>query len=633
MTLLMRRGMMGRLPVTATRQVTDRLAGDGQTRMLHTFKALMAILTPWERRRAMLVFLVMLITALLETAGVASIMPFIAVLSNPEVVSTNPILRSAYEWSGVESTRGFMILVGAAVLALLLFSLAFKAFSQWVQVSFSKMRVHALGCRLTQRYLGQPYQWFLGRHSSRISTTILSEVNKVIGGSLFPAMQLVAQSLIAISLFALLLYIDTLLALSAAAVLATGYVLLYLCVRRYLGRLGAVHLQSNRERFKVTHEAFGGIKDVKIAGLEKTMLERFRPPSRRLARADVISHIIREIPSLAMQAIVFGGMMLVLLYLMTVHGSIAGALPVFATFAFAGYRLMPALQNIYKQVATLRVTRPSLDALVEDLTQLEPLDTRSRKDGEPERREAFTSAIELEGVVYTYPGAPRPALNDVSLKIPVKATVGLVGSTGSGKTTTVDVLLGLLEPQQGTMRVDGEVIDRSNVRAWQRSIGYVPQHIYLSDETVAGNIAFGILPDNVDMEAVERAARIANLHDFVINELPNGYQTHVGERGVRLSGGQRQRIGIARALYHDPDVLIMDEATSALDNVTEGLVMKAVNNLSRQKTMVIIAHRLSTVRYCDCIFLLEQGRVVAAGTYDELCSNSTLFRAMASGEH
>ena len=600
--------------------------------MPKTFRALAAILTAGERRKALLVFLVMLVTAFLETAGVASIMPFIAVLSNPEIVDTNPALRTLYEWSGAESTRSFMIMLGSAVLALLIFSLAFKAFSQWVQLSFSKVRVHTIGCRLMRRYLGQPYEWFLGRHSSRVAATVLSEVNRVVSGSLFPALQMVAHCLIAICLFALLIYVDPALALSVAIVIGTAYALLYLGVRRFLKRVGAVHLTANRERFKVTNEAFGGIKDVKIAGLEESMVDRFRPPSRRVVRSEVVSQIIGEIPSIVIQAIVFGGMMAVLLYLMSVHGSIEGALPVFSLFAFAGYRLIPALQKVYRNLATVRVTAPLLDSLDEDLQKLEPVDLPYNMKDSRSRREPFTEAIELENITYTYPNAAQPALNGVSLRIPVREKIGLVGTTGSGKTTTVDVLLGLLMPQEGRMRVDGEIIDRSNVRAWQRSVGYVPQHIYLSDETVAGNIAFGIPPKEVNMAAVERAARIANLHDFVVNELPGGYDTHVGERGVRLSGGQRQRIGIARALYHDPDVLILDEATSALDNVTEGLVMEAVNNLGRQKTVIMIAHRLSTVRSCDCIYLLEGGEVSASGTYDELRSNSTLFRSMAAGD-
>jgi ABC-type multidrug transport system fused ATPase/permease subunit len=241
----------------------------------------------------------------------------------------------------------------------------------------------------------------------------------------------------------------------------------------------------------------------------------------------------------------------------------------------------------------------------------------------------LTEQIELEDVHYAYPRAERPAARGVTLTIPARSTVGLVGGTGAGKTTTVDIMLGLLVPDRGTLSVDGIPITADNLRAWQRSIGYVPQQIFLSDDTVAANIAFGLKAEDIDQAAVERAARVAELHDFVLRELPDGYATKVGERGVRLSGGQRQRIGIARALYHDPDVLILDEATSALDNLTERAVMDAVHNLGRAKTIVMIAHRLSTVRECDTIFMLEGGRVVAEGSYDDLIETNRQFRALA----
>jgi ATP-binding cassette, subfamily B, bacterial PglK len=242
---------------------------------------------------------------------------------------------------------------------------------------------------------------------------------------------------------------------------------------------------------------------------------------------------------------------------------------------------------------------------------------------------AAQAAAQPGEVHYRYPGASRPALQNVSFDVEACTTVGIVGATGSGKTTLVDIVLGLLRPESGVIRVDGEVLEDQSVRHWQRSLGYVPQQIFLSDDSIAANIAFGLGGKDIDMAAVERAAKVANLHDFVVNELPEGYQTTVGERGVRLSGGQRQRIGIARALYRDPDLLIMDEATSALDNVTERAVMEAVHNLGRQKTIILIAHRLSTVRNCDRIFLLEHSELIASGTYDELVAQNARFRAMA----
>jgi ABC-type multidrug transport system fused ATPase/permease subunit len=310
---------------------------------------------------------------------------------------------------------------------------------------------------------------------------------------------------------------------------------------------------------------------------------------------------------------------------MAQSGSFASALPIIALYAFAGYRLMPALQQIYGAVTQLRFAGPALDALHADLMSLQPAHPHPSQDVI-----ALKQAITLSQIQYRYPNAQQPALKNLSLAIPAKSTVGLVGATGSGKTTTVDLILGLLEAQKGTLAVDGQAITEHNRCAWQRAIGYVPQQIYLADDTVAANIAFGIQAKDINQAALERAAKIANLHEFVVNELPQQYQTTVGERGVRLSGGQRQRIGIARALYHNPQVLVLDEATSALDNLTEQAVMEAVNNLGHDITIILIAHRLSTVKACDTIFLLEKGELKASGTYDQLTASNQQFAAMTN---
>ena len=598
--------------------------------MLKTFLTLRSILTPSERRQTIMLFVMMLGMAFLETVGVASIMPFIAVLSDPQIIETNRWLSATFEYSGASSTHQFMVLLGIASFLLLITSLAFKAATQWAQIHFAQMRIHALGCRMMEAYLGQPYQWFLGRHSSRLATTVLAEVNKVISGSLFPAMQVVAYSLVALFLVTLLLILNPVIALGMGLAVGGIYLTLYLLVRKRLGRIGAIRLAANRERYRVTQETFGGFKDVKVNGLERIMVDRFKDPSWRLARQEAKSQVLSQIPNYAIQALVYGGIITILLVMMTLYGSLEEALPVFATFAFAGYRLVPAAQSVYRQTAELRVAQPALESLAADIHSLQP--SAIPRDTGPDRRMSLQGAIELRDVTFAYAGADRPALDEVSLRIPARATVGLVGTTGSGKTTMVDVILGLLWPQKGCLVVDEQPLTPENVRAWQRSVGYVPQQIYLADESVAANIAFGLPPEKLDMEAVERAARIANLHDFVIDELPQKYDTIVGERGVRLSGGQRQRIGIARALYHDPDVLLLDEATSALDNVTESAVMSAVNELGNQKTIIMIAHRLTTVRNCDHIFLLEHGRVAAEGTFDELVAQSTQFRAMALGD-
>jgi ABC-type multidrug transport system fused ATPase/permease subunit len=267
---------------------------------------------------------------------------------------------------------------------------------------------------------------------------------------------------------------------------------------------------------------------------------------------------------------------------------------------------------------------PSLKKLYDDLKNIEAV-----KENQDQGVFSFNKTITLNNICYNYPSSSRAALKDINLSITSKSTIGLVGVTGCGKTTTVDIILGLLEPQTGTLEVDGKIITKQNSRSWQRFIGYVPQHIFLADDTVAANIAFGVEPADISQAAVEKASKIANLHNFIIGELPKKYQTTIGERGVRLSGGQRQRIGIARALYHNPQLLILDEATSALDNQTEKAVMDAINNLGKNITIILIAHRLNTVKRCDKIFLLEKGKLKNEGTFDELININKNFRINA----
>ena len=329
--------------------------------------------------------------------------------------------------------------------------------------------------------------------------------------------------------------------------------------------------------------------------------------------------VVASIPRNFLEMIAFGGVILLILYIMAQTGSFNNALPIISLYVFAGYRLMPAMQKIYASFTVLAFVGPTLDKLTDDFRKLKPIEKNYDENILP-----FNTKITLKNIKYNYPNASRTALKDISLTIPAKSSVGLVGPTGSGKTTTVDIILGLLEPQEGKLEVDENIITKQNSRSWQRSVGYVPQHIYLSDDTIASNIAFGFNPKDISQEAIEKASKIANLHEFVVHELPNQYQTIIGERGVRLSGGQRQRIGIARALYNKPKVLILDEATNALDSQTEDAVMDAINNLSKNITIILIAHRLKTVKNCDIIFKFEKGQLKAQGTYNDIISSKSL---------
>ena len=314
-------------------------------------------------------------------------------------------------------------------------------------------------------------------------------------------------------------------------------------------------------------------------------------------------------------------MLLMVLYLMKQNDNFTEIVPLIALYAFAGYRLMPTFQLIYSNTTNLRTVAPSLESLYKNLIGLKLFDQNHTQ----EESLLLKKSITLNHINYQYPNSSKKNLKDICLNIPAFSTVGLVGITGSGKTTIVDIILGLLEAQQGTLEVDSKVINNKNVRAWQNSLGYVPQQIFLMDHTVSANIAFGIDPKEIDQKRVEHVAKIASLHDFVINDLALKYQTTLGERGIRLSGGQRQRIGIARALYHNPKVLILDEATSALDNLTEKKIMESIHNLNDDMTIIIIAHRLSTVKKCDTIYLFEGGKLKDQGTYESLIKNNQLF--------
>ena len=598
-------------------------------------KKIYTILLPAERRKGYLLLLMVLIMAILDTAGVASIAPFIAVISNPDVVVSNVFLSGFYDFVGFSRVdnkpidiEDFMFFLGVVVFITMLISTLFKAWTIYTLERYAQQCNFSLGHQLVSGYLRQPYSWFLNRHSSDIGKAILSEASAVISGALFPLMLIIAYGAVTLSIMALLFVVDPWLSMLVGSGLGGIYVITYLVLRRYLSDIGEDRVLANKERFKIVQEGFKGIKDIKIYGLENTLLGRFKGPSLRYAKHTATEHIIGKMPRFLMEILAFGGMLLVILYLMKSYDEFSEVMPILALYTLAAYKLMPSLQQVYSQITTLRFSISALNTLYDDLELLNQSNIEELPSEEV-RPLGINQHISLSGINFQYPGQEVLAIDGISLNIPVKTTVGFVGSTGSGKTTIVDIILGLLQPNSGRIMVDNILINSKNIRAWQKTIGYVPQQIHLSDDTIAANIAFGHDSNSIDYDAVESATKIANLHEFIVDKLPNGYRTKVGEQGVRLSGGQRQRIGIARALYYNPEVLIFDEATSALDSVTERLVMEAVHKLGQKKTIIMIAHRLSTVRECDCIFVLENGKIEGQGTFNELVKSNTRFKNMS----
>tara|TARA_B110000037_G_scaffold189232_1_gene221272 strand:+ start:3385 stop:5148 length:1764 start_codon:yes stop_codon:yes gene_type:complete len=587
---------------------------------MQTIQKLLFLLTLHERKRAALLLFMVLIMALLDMIGVASILPFMAVLTNPSLVETNLILNTMYQFSnifGVGNNQEFLFSLGILVLLLLVISLTFKALTTYVEVHFMQMCEYNISRRLVEGYLHQPYTWFLNRNSAELGKSILSEVGIVTANSIKPLISLISKSMIAIALISLLVIADPKLSLIVGLTLSLVYGIIFYFTRKYLSQFGKENLKNNELRFIAVNEAFGAVKEIKVGGLEHAYIKSFSNAAKIFAKNKAYLQVISQLPRYILEAIAFGGIMLIILYAMRQTGSFGNALPIISLYVFAGYRLMPVMQNIYVSLNQLSFSGASLDSLYDNIVKLEP-------NNKNQLNEAlnFNKEIALKNIDFNYPNTPRKALQGVNLNIAAKSTVGLIGATGSGKTTIVDIILGLLEAQKGVLEVDGEVITKKNLRSWQSSIGYVPQHIYLSDESIAANIAFGTEPKNINHANVEEASKIANLHDFVINELPNQYDTVIGERGIRLSGGQRQRIGIARAIYLNPKVLILDEGTSALDNETEEKVMESINKLNKKITIILIAHRLNTVKNCDKIYKFEKGKLIGQGKFDEIVNVS-----------
>ena len=589
---------------------------------MQTLKSFLFLLKNHERKQALFLLGMILLMAFLDTIGVASILPFIAVLSNPDVIETNNFLNSLFQASnifGINNYNEFLFFLGILVFILLVVSLSVRALTTYIQLRFVQILEYSVTKRLIEGYLHQPYSWFLNRHSADIGKNVLSEVSVVIRGIKY-IFEIIAKGLVTIAIISLLFLVNPMLTFVVGILLGGIYIIIFYFIKNYLRKIGKKRLENNELRFKAIIDGFGAAKEVKFGGLENNYVERYAKPTYIFAKTQASSGIVSQIPRFILEAVAFGGVLLIILYMMLASGSFNTALPILSLYVFAGYRMLPSLQQIYLAFSQITFISPSLDKLIEDIKSLKPI---SKNQDESEL--LFNKSISLKNIHYNYPNSSQSVLKNINITIPKKSTVGIIGTTGSGKTTTVDIILGLLEAQKGTLEVDEKIITTQNSRAWQRILGYVPQQIYLSDDTISANVAFGVKDEDISQEAVEKACKIAELHNFVVDELSDKYQTKIGERGVRLSGGQIQRIGIARALYHKPQVLVFDEATSALDNLTEQAVVDAINNLGEKVTIILIAHRLNTVKNCDRIFKIEKGQVISQGTYNEIMNINNNF--------
>lgn len=603
----------------------------GQSASVPHFRLLWDLLDHDERVAAIRVFAVAVLAALSSSVMVASIMPFLTVLADPAAIRETGYLADLYDRYDFTSPYDFLFALGLGSLIVIVFSIALQMLNIYLSSRFAMMRIHSLSRKLLAAYLGQPYEYFLNHNSGTMSTRVLSEAQEVVQRFILPTTEFLTSILTIIALVGLLLWVDPVVAIAAFGVLGGTYGGIFFFSRMQINRAGTVRARTNSERYRFAMESFGGIKEIKLLGRERNYVERYSAPAHEMSKALVRVQIISQTPYYTIQAVAFGGVILLCMLLISPIGltggnALATILPLLGVFAFAGQRMMPELGKMYQAITRIQATRAAIELLHTDL-----MEARDNPElpKQPPPRVHLGKELRFSGVTYRYPGADQAGVTDIDLSIRAGEKIGIVGGTGAGKTTFADLVLGLLAPNQGTISADGTAITRDNVRGWQQSVGYVPQDIFLSDASIAENIALGLPPEEVDLARVEEAARAAQIHAFIDEDLPERYDTHVGERGVRLSGGQRQRIGIARALYHDAELIVFDEATSALDNMTESEVMGAIDALPGDKTVMMIAHRLSTVERCDRIIVMERGRIVGCDSWSNLMRENLAFQRIA----
>lgn len=589
-------------------------------------KQLLSLLSREQRRRFYRLQVLVLLMAFAEIIGVASIGPFMALVGNKGLLYEENKIGELYRLSGFAEPHEFIFFAGVLVLVILAISAAVSMFTTWRLSLFSTKIGSEIGDRLYQYYMYQPWLFHTSGSSSQLTKKISSDSNRVTSQIITPLMQMNAKLVFATLMLVTLFAFNPVVAITAIVIFLLAYAVLYRFVRNKLAENGRNISMVSTQRYKLMAEGFGGIKDVLLLGRQSVLISKFQQSGKVLSYSQGTNQALAQTPRYFMEFVAYSAVIFLVLYLIkSYNGDLAMILPVLAVYALAGFKLLPAFQQIYTSIASIKGGMAAFESIRQELLNSEdtaPVVT-SEQILKPQE------SIELNNIVFAYPGKLQPALDGVNICIPVNKTVGIVGPTGSGKSTAIDLILGLIQPDSGMLAVDGKQINHSNLRAWQNALGYVAQSIFLSDATILENIAFGLPQNEIDIERAKLVIKLAHLEEL-INELPDGLNTRVGERGVQLSGGQRQRIGISRALYNDASVLVFDEATSALDGITEKLIMDAIHELAGSKTIIMIAHRLKTVEKCDVIYFISKGKVLDSGTFDELVERNPVFRKMAN---
>lgn len=566
---------------------------------------------------AVIQLLLMLIGMLFETIGIGLLVPVLTVISENNIGETYPIVKPFLNSLGNPRHSQLVIWIMILLIVVYFFKMIFLSILAWRQSKFVYGLQAYFSQKLFEGYLRQPYAFHLKRNSATLirNTTVLITI---MTSSLTAFMTILTEACIFLGIFVFLMYFEPVGTLLVGALFGITFIMFNIITKKKLLRWGNNYQGHEGKRIMHLQQGLGGIKDVKLLGREDNFLKSYHNSNNESAKAGQYKEALAALPRLWMELLVVVCMAVLLIILATQGKGFAMILPILGVFAASAFRLMPSVNRIMQAFQNMRYAQPAINGLFEELSLLsKESHDMSRKDYMP-----FNNTIQVNSISFKYETAHVPALQQVSITIPKGATIGIIGTSGAGKSTLVDIILGLLKADSGAIQIDGLSIE-NNLRGWQDHIGYVSQSIFLTDDSLRRNIAFGIADDEIDQKRIQYALELSQLSDFV-SQLPEGLETIVGERGVRLSGGQRQRIGIARALYHDPPVLVLDEATSSLDTNTEAGVMDAVQKMYGDKTIIIVAHRLSTIQHCDYVYRLEHGRIIEEGNASDVLRNAQI---------
>ncbi|WP_234028537.1 ABC transporter ATP-binding protein [Lentibacillus sp. Marseille-P4043] len=576
-------------------------------------KKLLVLFDKREKKKLLILLGMMIVAAMLETLGIGLIVPFVGIVTNPNIVKEQAVLSAIYEFFKFPSLHSFIIFSVIILLFVFVFKNLYLFLFNYAQIRVVLNQQVKLSYKLFKEYLTKNYSFHLQRNTSELLRNINDEIPTVFQGIIISSFQLFTEILV-ITCISILLLVTAPFATIIASILLSGSIFLFFKIfRQKIKQLGEEEQKLKGTMIKWVNQGLGATKEVKVSGKENFFINAYTEQSRAKAINNRYMSMLEIVPRIFLETLLVAIVLITLLIIVFQDINTTQLVSTMALFAMAAFRLMPSINRVMGLVTTIRYSQPALHVVYEDLIltkeQFQDDDDKEVMNIEKDKR-VFRDCIQLNDVSFHYPDQEEYSVKDVSLTIPIGQSVAFIGESGAGKTTLVDIILGLFRPEKGNVLVDGKKLSEQKA-LWQNKIGYIPQSIYLSDDTIRGNVAFGLDGDMIDDQAVWSALEQAQLKDFV-NGLPKKLDTFVGENGIRLSGGQRQRIGIARALYHNPEILFMDEATSSLDNETEKEIMKAFDGLKGNKTLIIIAHRLSTIENCDIVFKINKGRLISA---------------------